>query len=91
MRLNLSEAKEPVPDFNCGPDRYTVDNVHDYASVSFLRMDPAIKKASKEVIDKFNAYYPELVSRKFFVNVPALMGWVWPLMKLIVPAATFRK
>lgn len=65
--------------------------VHDYLNVSFLRMDPTIKAASKQTIETFSMAYPELVKEKFFVNVPLLMGWVFAAMKLILSPATIKK
>jgi hypothetical protein len=65
--------------------------VHDYLNVSFLRMDPAVKAASKEVIQIFSMAYPELVKEKFFVNVPLVMGWVFAAMKLFLSPDTIKK
>lgn len=65
--------------------------MHDYLNVSFLRMDPTIKAASKQTIETFSMAYPELVKEKFFVNVPLLMGWVFAAMKLILSPATIKK
>lgn len=65
--------------------------VHDYLNVSFLRMDPTIKAASKQTIETFSMAYPELVKEKFFVNVPLLMGWVFAAMKLILSPPTIKK
>lgn len=54
-------------------------------------MDPHIKAASKEVISVFSTAYPELLSTKYFVNVPAIMGWVFSAMKLFLSKETVRK
>ncbi|UZP37939.1 hypothetical protein NXS19_005755 [Fusarium pseudograminearum] len=35
--------------------------------------------------------YPELLSHKYFVNVPAIMGWMFGAMKLFLAPATLRK
>src|SRR5690606_33989176 len=88
-KLKLSEVTEPIPED--GQDPYQMVQVHDYMSVSFLRMDPHVKAASKETISTFSMAYPELLSHKFFVNVPAIMGWVFGAMKLCLSPATIRK
>ena len=65
--------------------------VHDYLDVSFLRMDPNVKAASKKTIETFSMAYPELLKEKFFVNVPLVMGWVFGAMKLFLSADTVKK
>lgn len=88
-QLDLASATEPIP--ADGVDPYRMIQVHDYLNTSFLRMDPAIKAASKETIATFSMAYPELLKEKFFVNVPALMGWVFTAMKLFLSPETVRK
>ena len=88
---NLKNACKPIPDYNCGSDPYQGIQVHDYLSVSFLRMDPYAKAASKKTIETFQQYYPEMLSRKFFVNVPVVMGWMFNAMKLILSRETVKK
>ncbi|KAK6345719.1 Non-classical phosphatidylinositol transfer protein (PITP) [Orbilia javanica] len=90
-KLNLSTATKPIPDFNKGVDPYQIVQVHDYLNVSFLRMDPDAKAASKATIAVFRDFYPEMLSRKFFVNVPLLMGWLYKATTLILPEATVKK
>jgi hypothetical protein len=89
--LGLAEATKPIPDFGTGPDPYQMVQVHDYLSVSFLRMDPAVKAASKRAIETFQSYYPELLERKFFVNVPIIMGWMFTAMKVFLAEETKKK
>jgi hypothetical protein len=88
-KLNLNEVAKPIPEG--GEDPYQMIQVHDYLNVSFLRLDPHVKAASKETIQTFSVAYPELLSHKYFVNVPAIMGWVFTVMKLILSPATVRK
>ena len=88
-RLNLNSVTAPIPED--GLDPYQMVQVHDYLGVSFLRMDPHVKAASKETIQTFSMAYPELLSHKFFVNVPLIMGWVFSAMKLFLAEATVRK
>ncbi|CAI6340576.1 unnamed protein product [Periconia digitata] len=91
QKLNLSSATQPIPNYNEGPDPYQGFQVHDYLQVSFLRQDPAVKAASKATINLLGRHYPETLSRKFFVNVPVVMGWLFQAMKLIVAKETVKK
>lgn len=50
-----------------------------------------VKAASKKTIEVLGRYYPETLSRKFFVNVPVIMGWVYAAMKLVVAKETVKK
>lgn len=87
--LKLAEATS-VMDYN-GEDPYQMIQVHDYQNVSFLRMNPTIRAASKQTIDVFSTAYPELLREKFFVNVPAIMGWMFTAMKVFLSKNTIRK
>ncbi|KAF2262614.1 phosphatidylinositol transfer protein SFH5 [Lojkania enalia] len=91
QKLGLETATQPIPDFGQGPDPYQGFQVHDYLQVSFIRMDPNAKAASKKTIETFQRYYPETLSRKFFVNVPVVMGWLFSAMKLFVAKETIKK
>lgn len=89
--LLSGETTAPVPAFGEGPDPYQGVQIHDYLNVSFLRQNPYVKAASKEAISTFSKYYPETLSRKFFVNVPVVMGWMFSAMKLVLPKETVKK
>ncbi|KAJ4132734.1 Phosphatidylinositol transfer protein sfh5 [Fusarium falciforme] len=89
QKLKLDQVTEPIPEG--GEDPYQMIQVHDYQNVSFFRMDPAVKAASKETIAIFSMAYPELLAHKYFVNVPAIMGWMFGAMKLFLAPATLRK
>ncbi|KAL7916340.1 CRAL-TRIO domain-containing protein [Trichoderma velutinum] len=89
QQLHLNDITEPLPED--GTDKHQMLQVHDYRSVSFFRMDPAVKAASKETISVFSMAYPELLAHKYFVNVPAIMGWMFGAMKLFLAPATLRK
>jgi phosphatidylinositol transfer protein SFH5 len=90
-KLDLPSATKPIPNYGEGPDPYQGIQVHDYQSVSFLRMDPRAKAASKKTIELLGAHYPETLSRKFFVNVPLIMQWMFGAMKLFVSKETTNK
>ncbi|EFE39828.1 CRAL/TRIO domain protein [Trichophyton verrucosum HKI 0517] len=87
--LNLDKAKTVIPAI--GEDPYQMFQVHDYQNVSFLRMSPTIRNASRETITVFSMAYPELLREKFFVNVPTVMGWVFTALKVFLSKNTIRK
>ena len=92
QKLHLNAITTPIADDDAAAaDPHMMVQVHDYMSVSFFRMDPAVKAASRETIQTFATAYPELLSHKYFVNVPALAGWVYAAMKLFLAPATLRK
>jgi len=87
--LKLNDATE-VMDYY-GEDPFQMIQVHDYLNVSFFRMGPAIQTASRQIIEVFSMAYPELLKEKYFVNVPAIMEWVFTAMKVFLSKATIRK
>ncbi|GAA5890966.1 hypothetical protein JCM6882_008869 [Rhodosporidiobolus microsporus] len=89
--LSGADDAPPIPDYGKGEDPYQGYQVHDYMDVSFLRMDPAVKAATKATIEIMSAHYPEWLSRKFFVSVPLIMSWVFQAVRLIVSSETSRK
>lgn len=74
-------------------DNCKIAQVHDYNNVSMFRMDPGMKAATKQIIHIFSENYPELLSKKYFINVPYLMGWVFTFFKAtgLMSAATVSK
>ncbi|KIY68870.1 CRAL/TRIO domain-containing protein [Cylindrobasidium torrendii FP15055 ss-10] len=75
-------------------DFETVDQtvqVHDYEGVSMSSRDANSKSAASEASNIFSSHYPELLYRKYFINVPTLMSWIFWAFKAIVPSATFSK
>ncbi|KAK9454483.1 CRAL-TRIO domain-containing protein [Dipodascopsis uninucleata] len=88
-RIGVMERGLQMLDF--ASDRTQISQVHDYANVSFLRMDPNAKNASKVAVSIFQKYYPELLGKKYFINVPLVMGWMFTAMKLIVSRDTMSK
>ncbi|KAJ5304262.1 Glutamyl/glutaminyl-tRNA synthetase class Ib [Penicillium atrosanguineum] len=88
--LNMKNATSVI-DYDGENDPYQMIQVHDYLNVKFFRMDPAVRTASKKVIDVFSTAYPELLREKFFINVPSIMGWMFSAMKLILSRNTTRK
>lgn len=90
QELNMKDATTVI-DYDGEKDPYQMIQVHDYLNVKFLRMDPAVRAATKKTIDVFSTAYPELLREKFFVNVPAIMGWMFSAMKLFLSRNTTRK
>ncbi|KAF3764099.1 CRAL/TRIO domain-containing protein [Cryphonectria parasitica EP155] len=88
QQLHLSSATEPITAVD---DPYKIIQVHDYKSISFLRQNPNVKAASTEVIKQFALAYPELLKEKFFVNVPAIMGWMYAVIKVFIAEKTAKK
>ncbi|OCT54990.1 Phosphatidylinositol transfer protein SFH5 [Cladophialophora carrionii] len=86
--LGIDKATKPI---TAEHDPYKILQVHDYKSISFLRQSPVVKAASTETIKVFAQNYPELLKEKFFVNVPAFMGFIYAFMKLFVAAKTIKK
>lgn len=90
QELNMKDATTVI-EYDGEKDPYQMIQVHDYLNVKFFRMDPAVRAATKKTIDVFSTAYPELLREKFFVNVPAIMGWMFSAMKLILSRNTTRK
>ncbi|KAK9449396.1 CRAL-TRIO domain-containing protein [Limtongia smithiae] len=88
-RVGLMERGLQLLDFES--TRTQIDQVHDYSNISFLRMDPAARAASKVAVATFQAHYPEMLGKKYFVNVPLIMGWMFSAMKLMVKKETIAK
>ncbi|KAK9462081.1 CRAL-TRIO domain-containing protein [Lipomyces oligophaga] len=88
-RVGVMERGIQLLDFTSS--RTTIDQVHDYSNVSFLRMDPNARKASKAAVAVFQSHYPEMLGKKYFVNVPLIMGWMFSAMKLLVSRETMAK
>ncbi|KAM0754559.1 putative phosphatidylinositol transporter [Meredithblackwellia eburnea MCA 4105] len=91
LALNLSTTTTPIPQVLTQKDPHQMYQIHDYLNVSFLRMDPSTKAATKATIEVLGSHYPEMLDKKFFVNIPWFMSWVYAAIKLIVRSETFAK
>ncbi|KAG7889147.1 hypothetical protein KL925_005022 [Ogataea polymorpha] len=89
-RVGLMEQSVQLLDFKSPENDYMVQ-VHDYKGVSLFQRDAQVKKTTKKVIEVFRDFYPELLSKKFFVNVPTLMMWVFNVIKPFVAEKTRNK
>ncbi|KAH9926245.1 CRAL/TRIO domain-containing protein [Epithele typhae] len=87
-RVQFMEESIKLLDFE------TVDQmvqIHDYNGVSITSRDASQKAAAKEATAVFQNYYPEFLSRKFFVSVPAVLTWIFWLFKPLISANTLAK
>ncbi|KAG0699906.1 CRAL-TRIO domain-containing protein [Suillus ampliporus] len=75
-------------------DFETVDQmvqIHDYEGVSMSSRTPASKTAASEASSIFQGHYPEFLAKKFFVNVPSFLTWIFWIFKPLLSAATVAK
>eukprot|EP00026_Physarum_polycephalum_P007950 Phypoly_transcript_08023.p1 GENE.Phypoly_transcript_08023~~Phypoly_transcript_08023.p1 ORF type:complete len:445 (+),score=102.83 Phypoly_transcript_08023:178-1512(+) len=75
-------------------DMETVEDMvilHDYEGVSMLSMDKNTKQASRTLIALFQDYYPELLAKKFFVNIPWFFETVYNVISAFVSDRTKAK
>ncbi|KAF8268681.1 CRAL-TRIO domain-containing protein [Lactarius quietus] len=87
-RVALMEQGIKVMDFE------SVDQmvqIHDYEGVGINSRTANSKAAASELTSIFQNHYPEFLARKFFVNVPALMTWIFWLFKPILSPPTLAK
>ena len=88
IELSIGGAIKPI---TAEYDPYKMIQVHDYKGISFLRQTEVTKAASKETIAVMSDNYPELLKEKFFVNIPAIMGFLYGIIKLFVSKNTLKK
>lgn len=75
-------------------DFETVDQmvqIHDYEGVSMSSRTQASKNAASEASSIFQGHYPEFLAKKFFVNVPSFLTWIFWIFKPLLSAATVAK
>lgn len=91
-RIGTMERSLTAVDFTSA-DNHKVAQIHDHNGFSMFKMDASLKAVTKEIVLIFEANYPELLSVKFFINVPAFMSWVFYFFKKvgIVSEATMKK
>ncbi|KAF8473628.1 CRAL/TRIO domain-containing protein [Russula ochroleuca] len=87
-RVALMEEGVKLIDFE------TVDQmiqVHDYEGVTLSSRTSNSKAAASAISGIFQDHYPEFLARKFFVNVPSLMTWIFWLFRPVLSPATLAK
>ncbi|ORZ35967.1 CRAL-TRIO domain-containing protein [Catenaria anguillulae PL171] len=89
-RVQLMESAMSQLDLNSDPEVEAVMQVHDYAGAS-MRPAGAMRDATKQIIALFADNYPECLSRKLFVNVPAVMESLFSVISVFSPAKTRAK
>lgn len=89
--LDLAHTTTGIPDYGAGADPHRLAQVHVYTGVSFLRLDPRVKAASKAAIQLMAAHYPETLARKLFVGVPLFMSWMFSAVRMFISAETAKK
>jgi len=65
--------------------------VHDYDGVSLRSRDANSKNAASEASSIFQGHYPEFLHKKFFINVPAILNWMFWLFRPLLSAKTMAK
>lgn len=86
--LDLNSATQLITPSH---DPYKIYQVHDYKGTSFFRSPPQVRAAAKKTIEVLAMAYPETLKEKFFVNVPAIMGFMYGIMKVFVAAKTIKR
>lgn len=66
-------------------------HVHDYSGVALMRMDINFKSAMQRIIRVFGAYYPEMLSVKYFVNIPRVAELLFNVVRIFVNPRTVSK
>ncbi|KAF8967734.1 CRAL-TRIO domain-containing protein, partial [Flammula alnicola] len=62
-----------------------------YEGVSLTSRDANSKAAAAEASNIFQSHYPELLYKKFFINVPTLLNWIFWAFKPLLSANTLAK
>lgn len=65
--------------------------VHDYEGVSLRSRDANAKNAASEATNIFQSHYPEFLHKKFFINVPTILNWMFWMFKPLLSPKTFAK
>lgn len=89
-RVGIMEKGIQLLDMKDTLNDYMVQ-LHDYKKLSFFRLDAHVKRGSKATIKLFQDYYPEVLSEKFFINIPFILSWVFNFVAKFVSEATRKK
>lgn len=63
----------------------------DYEGVGLSSRTPESKAAASEASNIFQSHYPEMLYKKYFVNVPTFMSWIFWIFKSLLSAQTIAK
>ncbi|KAF9006036.1 CRAL-TRIO domain-containing protein [Cyathus striatus] len=87
-RVALMERSTELLDFN---EIDQAIQIHDYEGVSLTSRDANSKAAAAEATNIFQSHYPELLYKKFFINVPTILNWIFWVFKPVISANTLAK
>jgi len=90
LRWRVKMMEQSIKELNF-EDVDQMVQVHDYQGVSLTSRDANSKNAASEASSIFQNHYPEFLSRKFFINVPSLLAWIFWVFKSLVSAKTLAK
>jgi len=65
--------------------------IHDYKGASMFKMDKNVKAASRTIISLFQNHYPEMLAKKFFINVPWFFEALYSVISTFVSERTKSK
>lgn len=65
--------------------------IHDHAGATLSSRTANTKAAATQATTIFQDHYPEFLFKKFYINVPTLMAWIFWLFKPIISATTLAK
>jgi phosphatidylinositol transfer protein SFH5 len=63
----------------------------DYDGVGISSRTAESKAAASEASSIFQSHYPEMLYKKYFVNVPSFMSWIFWLFKPLLSTQTIAK
>jgi phosphatidylinositol transfer protein SFH5 len=63
----------------------------DYDGVGLSSRTAESKAAASEASSIFQSHYPEMLYKKYFVNVPSFMSWIFWLFKPLLSTQTIAK
>jgi len=87
-RVQLMEKGVALLDL---PNVDSMVQIHDYDGVSMFSSNEQTKAAAKETVKLFGDHYPELLSKKFFINVPWYMSGFYAFLKPFISSRTAEK
>ncbi|GMH38619.1 hypothetical protein BSKO_06503 [Bryopsis sp. KO-2023] len=85
----MEETISNMLDFEAGVE--DIVHVHDYSGVKLLRMDKEFQSATRRIIRVFGDYYPEMLSVKFFINVPRVVEVLFNFFSMFLHPKTVSK
>lgn len=69
----------------------TMIQVHDYEGVSIFSRNASTKAATRELINIMQDNYPEMLTKKFFINIPSWGSTIFKLVRPLLAEETVKK